>query len=366
MTRRWLFIVTLLLLLSYPHNAESAKAALSQARSPSLVGWVVAKQGRVKLFPRGKRQHAKAAQLCMKFELGDLLSVAPGGQATIVCTDLKEYPLSPGVHGLPCRPSGRDVLSFQNSQVIPTRSDVENAGFPQILAPRKTKLLTPYPLLRWTSVAGIDSYQISLMNKGNVTWSMTVNATTELRYPTTAPALEFGETYKLVVAADKRSSEEEELPGLGFSVLNDMDAQRVHQAEAEIRKLGLPNASIRFLLSRLYAASGLHSEAIEQLSGLHSVASEAAVTQQLGDLYRLIGLNRQAEGQYVQTLKLMRLSNDLSGQVRVQIDLGQLYEAFGNKKEAERYWLQAKQLCSQIGDKQKANQIQTALAKLMQ
>lgn len=335
-----------------------------QAVNPRTTGWIVAVQGQVSLLPSGKLKHAIAAQLCMEFRRGDLLKVTKGGQATIVCADLQKYPLPPGIHGLPCRSGGKNVLDYHGSQVVSTRSNIDDLGFPQILAPRRTKLLDAQPTLRWTPVAGASTYNVSLAHKGQVIWDTTVNGATEMIYPATAPKLATGETYKLVVAAGKRSSEEEGLPGLGFTLLGPEQAQMVRNSEARIRGYGLPDAPTHFLISQLYAASGLNTEAIERLKELPIATTEPAVAQRLGDFYREAGLNRQAEEQYLLALELTRLAHDLLGQARVQAALGQIYEAFGNKNEAARYWRLARELYQQLGDFRMASQIQAALTKL--
>src|SRR5262249_42798805 len=133
---------------------------------------------------------------------GDLLRLDGSAQATVVCTDLTLATVPSGVGGIPC-PVGREPngpgLVYDGSLVNPTRSN-PSGEFPLVVAPRKTNLLDPRPTLRWTPVAGVTTYTVSVRGP-KVSWSTEVTSGTEVAYPGNAPALVAGATYKVTVVA---------------------------------------------------------------------------------------------------------------------------------------------------------------------
>lgn len=192
---------------------------------------------------------------------------------------------------------------------------------------------------------------------------MEVSAKTDVVYPDNAPALSPGLTYKLSVTAGSRSSDEESVPGLGFSVLKIDEVQVVRDREAKIRALGLAEPPTRFLIAQLYASQDLSAEAIEQLEALSKPFKGPAVLRSLGDLYLKIGLNRLAEERYLSALELSQKANDLAGEAVVQNALGLIYrDVFGNKGEAMHRFQQATGLYQTLGDSKTVRQIQERLA----
>jgi hypothetical protein len=278
---------------------------------------------------------------------GDLLRLDGSAQATVVCADLTVANVSGGTNGLPCKVV-QPVLVHNGSMVNPTRG-TPSGEFPLVVTPRKTKLLNPHPTLRWTVVPGATSYTISVRGP-NVNWSTTVTSGTEVVYPANAPALVPGSTYKVIVVTGNRSSEEETLPGLGFTLLKSDETTTVLEGETKIRALGLADAPTRLLLANLYASQGLTAEAIEQLEALSGTSQEPAVLRSLGDLYLTLGLNRLAEARYLRAVNLSEHANDIEGQALAQRALGAIYEAIGNPGEAAQRLRKAVELYQQLGD----------------
>jgi hypothetical protein len=290
---------------------------------------------------------------------GDLLRLDGSAQTTVVCTDLTLARAASGVGGVPC-PVAQPVLVYDGSLVNPTRSN-PSGDFPLVVAPRKTNLLDPRPTLRWTPVAGVTTYTVSVRGP-NVTWSTEVNSGTEVVYPDTAPALVRGATYKVTVVAGNRSSDEESLPGLGFTLLKDNEAKPVREAETKIRALGLPDTPTRLLVANLYASKELYTEAIAQLEGLATTSQEAAVPRTLGDLYLTLGLNRLAEERYLQAVDRSERAHDMEGEALAQHALGRIYEALGNPGESAQRLRKALELYQQLGDAKTVKEIEQRLA----
>lgn len=328
--------------------------------SDNGVHLVVAVQGQLSVKRDGWSGYAPAL-FGTSLRHGDLLRLEGSSQATVVCADLTLATVPSGLGSVPCKVA-KPVLAYSGSLVNPTRGDTFT-DFPIVISPRKTKLLNPQPILRWTPVVGVITYTVSVRGL-NMNWSTDVISKTEFVYPDNAPALVAGATYKVTVAAGKRSSDEESMPGLGFTLLTSDEVQAAREAEAKISALDLTEASKRFLITSLYATQGLNAEAIEQLEELSSTLKEPAVTRSLGDLYLKIGLNRLAEEHYLRSLELSQEANDVEGQALAQNALGLIYEALGNKGEAVQRLQMAMQLYRKLGDSRTVKRIQERLAGL--
>ena len=281
-------------------------------------GIIVALDGQAAVKRAGWREYSPAL-FGMAVRAGDLLRVAGGGRMTLACADLKLATVEGGPAGLSCEPSSQKLtFVYEGVLVNATRGDVPEL---QVLSPRKTRLLDSHPLLRWSAIPGADRYEVSVQGAD---WSSTVGPQTEMVYPTDAPALAPGKTYKLVVTAGDLTSEDETMPGLGFSVLADDEATLVRSAEQRIRALGLDDAATRLLIANLYASHQLYAEAIQQLEGI-SGRQEPTIDRMLADLYVSVGLGQIAEQQYLTALALSEQVGDLEGQALTQKALGDIY-----------------------------------------
>lgn len=323
---------------------------------PQSLHLVIAVQGQLRVKREGWTEYAPAL-FGTVLRRGDLLRLEDGDQATVVCADLTPVPIQPGVTGVPCE-AARPILLYKESPINIPR-DIPPGEFPMIIAPRNTKLLTTHPMLRWTPVRGVITYQVSIRD-----WSTTVISATQVAYPADAPPLATGETYKMVVRAGGRNSDEETTLGLGFALLNPDEAQAVREAERRIGALGLDAPAVDFLMAHLYAAQGLNAEAIEQLEALSTTPREPAVARLLGDIYLQIGLSSLAEGQYQQAAQLSEQVGDLEGQALAYHALGRIYEALGSRIDAAQQYGRAMELYRKLGAKQMVEQLLTPLAEL--
>lgn len=336
-------------------------------KATTETGQLAVVEGMVELKPKGSPQYSRVST-GIPFRRGDLLKVAASAKATVVCSDLTKHELKNGVYGLPCKPSSgkSQVLMFDGAwvKVSPTRSNPSDLDIPIIISPRKTKLLDPTPTLRWTAVPGVSIYRITVQGQ-KLNWSAEVISKTEIIYSSEKEKqLTPGETYKLIVKAGDHISDEEGLPGLGFTLLMPEQAQHVRNLEQRIRALGLPEASTKLLVAQLYAKSKLNAEAIEQLRVAPAATNEPAAAQLLGDLYFAIGLNRLAEEQHLLALKLAEQMKDLLSQARAQYSLGHVYEMIGNRGAAVKYLRRALEIYQQFMDVGLIKEIEEALARL--
>jgi len=351
--------ISLLLLGSIIGCAPSGQPSTPLPATTLLPNLLVHFEGEVQVRKANWTAYLPAS-FGMELRRGDLIWTGQQSNATISCSDGSVVIIGSDYEGpIPC-PWARSAWP---TPIPPPRKEQPSA-IPFIISPRMTKVATPNPLLKWNLVSGATKYTV-IVRGGGPEWR-TDTVASEIVYPNDAPPLRPGIAYKLVVIeqSSQRSSEEEQLPGLGFSLLTPEETQAMHKAEAKIRALGLAEAPTRFLIANLYATQGLNAEAIEQLEDLSNTLEEPAVVRSLGDLYLKIGLSRLAEECYLQALELSRRANDVEGQALAQNGLGLVYAGLGNKDYAIQHSQSAMELYQKLGDAQMVKQIQEQLAEL--
>ena len=314
-------------------------------RSPVL-NLAVSTEGQVAIKRKGWVSYAPVV-FGTNLLLGDLLKVGESSSVKVVCSDLKIRDITAGMAGVPCPASPAFLRAPDGSRINVTRS---NGASLMVLAPRKTKVLSTHPLLRWTPVEGATTYTV-IVRAENFYWSRQVNAITELQYPEDAPRLQPGVVYKAIVRTADKSSESEAGLGLGFSILDPGEKKIVEDEQREVESLGLPDGPTQFILAHLYAAHGLESEAIQRLELVSGSFKVAAVDRSLGDFYLQVGLVRDAEKYYLNSLDISTPESDAEGQMRSHLALAHIYRhALGNRKMASQHFDAALALARQIGD----------------
>lgn len=255
-----------------------------------------------------------------------------------------------------------------------TRSWPHEGSFPVVLSPRRTKLLSVNPVLRWTPVTGATKYSVivrgplpkSDQNKAHVPhpWETRVSGT-EIAYPSTAPRLVPGVDYKLLVQAGDRSSAQEPGLGLGFSIMVPKERKAVEKQQRQIEQMGLPEGPTQFLIANLYAAYGLNAEAIQRLEAISPTFKVAAVMRLLGELYLDIGLTREAEADYLKALDMAQEQKDVEGQMLSHFALAGIYgKGLGNEKVARQHLDATLELAERMGDQQMLGRARKFLAEL--
>jgi hypothetical protein len=299
--------------------------------------WIEPKEPKGTLkVQQGKKAALVNAAEGMLVRRGYLLILDPTARAAVICGDGKKRELSPGLQGCPCtQPCTREVcgINYGGSTIGATRGPDTGSGlFPVVISPRKTLLLTRRPTIRWSPIAGAKdkaTYTVTLYgDRMQVIWAKAVVSDTWLDYPAQESPLALGQTYIVVVTSEGQSSQQDRSPGLGFTTLTAIQARMLADEEDKRKRLRLPEPQTRFLIANLYAAKELYAEAIEQLEALYTRTKEPAVVRMLGDLYAVIGLNREAEKKYLEALGLTP-ANDLDGLGAIQKDLARVYESLG-------------------------------------
>jgi hypothetical protein len=357
-------IVLLICLQSITACAQSQSVNMPASNDTASFNLLIVSDGDVQL-KRSQWTDFHPTSFGAVLNRGDQIRPGPGAKAIVLCNDLIVWNVPAGA------PSGLNNGCPQDSEPALVRSSGligntrggANPLIPYIISPRATKLLRATPKLSWNPVPGANSYTIHI---SGTDWQETVD-TTEFDYPG-SPALQPGTDYLLVVEADNgKSSKEEGLPGLGFSLLSENDAQKILADEARIEALKLPGGSNTFALGKLYASHGLYAEAIELLEkAAREERQTVNVYLALGELYRQVGLFSLAEARYMNALDAANQVNDMESLAAAQHGLGQVYTSLGNKTEAGHWLTDSKSGYENLGDKQQVKLITEELQTLGQ
>jgi len=337
----------------------------AQTNNEEPANLVVMKDGDVHVR-RLSRTHDTAVVFGTGLRVGDLLTVGEASHAKVVCSDLTLHDIPMGVGATPCSPSPV-VLRYQDVSLIhvtrATHRWPNDGSSPIVLSPRKTKLLSPHPTLRWTAVKGVTNYHVFIRGL-HVSWESSA-ASTQINYPNDAPKLEPGADYKMAVVTNDGSISDEPGLGLGFSVLEGKDVQIVLQQQHQIEDLHLADGPTQFLIAHVYASHGLYAEAIDRLQGVFPTFRVAAVKRLQADLYMKVGLPRQAETEYLASLDLSKSENDSECQMLEHKALAYIYEQIiGNREAACQQLKETLDLARTLGDDFTASQAEKRLAEL--
>ena len=332
--------------------------------SHGIVGWILQATGEI-LLKRKEWSDYQPTTVGAKLYPGDLLQPLRGARVVVQCADgrtvwpVPEGMISGATNG--CPPQSVPI-SRRRGDIIPPRGGV-NPLIPYIISPRRTFLLNPLLTLRWNAVPGASHYTVSLIGDEDVLWETEVSET-EVVY-SGEPPLESGVEYLLTIKANTgASSQEEDLPDLGFSLLDDNEAQLVRDTVEQLLKLDLADEAKALALVHLYINYELRAEAIATLEVLVKQGSQtAAVYRILGELYREVGLNLLAQKHYLKAFELAA-DEDVEGQAIAAEELGEVYVAIANRQEAIRWLTQARDRYQLLGNTQRACELTQQLSRL--
>lgn len=349
---------------------DTPTAAAGATETPAVVSdpgfnLLVALEGEVQL-KRSRWSAYHPTTFGVALQRGDLLNLPSGAGATILCDGLTLWQVPAGAPaGLTngCPQPQNKILVRGSAGVAGTIRGANDPTIPYIISPRSTNILTETPTLRWND-SGAASYTVKVRGD-DLTWEQPDVTQTEFTYPG-EPPLQPGVSYLLVVEdSDGRSSQEEGRPGLGFTLLNETEAETVRANQTRIAALGLTDEAEAFALAQFYVGHGLTAEAIEILAGLVEAGSQHAVVHQaMADLYTHIGLLLLAEPRYTETVVLAEQRGNIEALADVQAGLGEVYVGLGNKDEAINWLTQARENYEALGDTERVAAVAGRLERL--
>lgn len=348
-----------------------AKPAVSNI---SPLNFIVAIAGNVQI-KRPQWTGYKPVSIGTLVNPSDKLRLSKGASAKVQCTNLDVWDLGdPGEFSISqgC-PSSRPVLRRPNSTTTRTRTG-NDSTVPYLIIPRNSKVLTGQPKLRWNPVAGVKKYQVQLSGPNAFNWETEVNQPQAV-YSGKEP-LKPGFRYWLTVSTDNSVTTKNK-DNVGFTVMSEVDSQRVKAEIAKLQQQGLKGEGNVLALAYLYRSNDLHGDAIDLLSEfiqkdksiqkgklIQQGNPSSAVHQLLANTYQQVGLNLLAREQYMNALKLAQTEKNLEAQAIIQTNLGEIDFSF-NKFQDALQWYKSAQLGYQgLGDRTKVKELQEKVNQL--
>jgi tetratricopeptide (TPR) repeat protein len=202
----------------------------------------------------------------------------------------------------------------------------------------------------------VSEYEVSVRG-GTVDWQVRVVNQVSVAYPEMGPTLNPGRSFIVVVnykdpdSGKDRSSQEEGIAGLGFSVLSGADLARLTQYEQQVKQLSVTESAKEFVAVSILATMGLRNEAIDRIEKLASIRPVALAARVAGALYEEQSLHRAAERWYLKAAGLAKDAQDTEGQAIAAERLSEVYSMLGNPSEAKTQLARASELYQQLGGK---------------
>jgi len=324
-----------------PASPPSSIPATEPTPRPDELHLLVGIEGKVEL-KRSAWGDYQLATLGARLQRGDLL--LPDGRVTVLCADLSLHQVQ-AESGVPC-PVQEPVLRRVKSMVVTPRG--ADVLIPYVLHPRKTRVLTPRPWLRWHDT-GAASYTV-IVRGGGQEWKQGGVTGSEMQYPTDAPPLNPGVDYLLAVMDEDsgRSSTEDPCKGLGFEVLSNEERAAVETRAVEIEALELDEPTQQFVLATYYAGQELRGEALVLLDELSGTLDTPAIHLLRGDLLREMALSDEAAMAYQVTLERAEVLDDKESQARALVGLAR---TLTDKAKVKQHYEQAIALYEALGDR---------------
>ena len=194
---------------------------------------------------------------------GDLVFVGAGGRITLVCADLQQMDVVAPGGGVPCAQGVPPQLIYRGVRISSARS--AGQAYPVLKGPRSGVVTQAAPTIRWKPVSGITTYDVRVEGKG-VDWRSGAVQGSQLEYPAQAPRLAPGPVYQVTITGGGRSSQDEGVPGTGFTVASAGLLEQHGKRLEQVRRLGLDAVSRALVEVRVAMSVRLHEEALQTLS----------------------------------------------------------------------------------------------------
>ena len=240
-------------------------------------------------------------------------------------------------------------------------------GIPYVISPRRTRLFSSTPLLRWHAAEGASFYTACLRPIGDQCIWKTQTAGTQIRYPGDPPLLP-GKAYILEITTDnRRTSAEDVAPNIEFQVIQPGEREYIDAAVALLQSAPLADAERIFAIAQFYAAQELRSDALEAIDELERTdVSLPRLSLLAGDLYRQSSLPIEAADAYVQAAELAASPalEDAEAAAQARMALGAVYVELGDVETAIAAYQAARELFTRLGDNAGVTKVNEELKQL--
>lgn len=253
----------------------------------------------------GDRQVSPGSILCE----GDKLNILPGREVKVSCFN-PERKFS-GTSAIVCS-EGQDEIGERNcfpgnKSNCHKQKGAGEANKPVLTNPYSRVLIDDRPTLKWNPVIDATSYTVYLSGK-NVDWAEKVEST-KLPYPINQPGLQYGNTYKIVVVANRGDSSINDSVA-AVSLLSKDDIEQLQKTAKQIEDLNLPKNEEAFYLDSLYMSKSLIDKSIELLKSQIAQSQDPRLHRILGDRYFEAGVTTLAQWEYQQAEVLAKNQQD--------------------------------------------------------
>ena len=296
---------------------------------------------------------------------GDLLYPDSDTKSVVLCDNFTLWDVPAGMpSGLPsgCPSASDPIITRGKSEIGSTRGDY-NSQIPFIISPRATKILTDTPTFQWNPIEGSSSYEIRLLGE-SIEWE-TSTSDTSIEYPGNPP-LKSGVTYLLIIESNNgKSSAEEQVPGLGFKLLDNISTQEIEEAAEYLKGLSLSSESEKYALAHIYIRYELFYEAIELLEELVNEGSnKPSINNTLGELYLAIGLDKHAKEKFQDAYNFTKSTIDKEGRAEALVGLSVANLNLRKSDLAISNLHDALNVYKELGDDQHITEIELRLSEL--
>lgn len=322
-------------------------------------------QGTVQM-KRSEQSNYRFAWNGMRLELGDRLRTEEDAQARIRCVDLTTVwvlysNLERGVaSGCPQGTFITRLRIGQQSDNAPGGSDPE---IPYVTSPRRSAVLDAHPVLRWNAVPGAMNYTVQVVGP-DANWETKVSST-EVQYA--GSPLTAGLEYRVIVEADNGRSSQLDAGAetAMFEVLYTEDIENLQAEIAKLTEAELSGEAEAFALADIYIREELFVDAVNTLEPLVASSSNTLqVYQDLGDIYRYIGLNLLAEERYEQAIAIAITNNIPEGIANAQAGLAEVKVMLDQPDAAIDLLTQARDRYKALEDNERFKELEERLEEL--
>ena len=358
--RKWKFLIALI--LGFALVLTLAKSVISQPSIGENLLIEFAPLGQVKIR-RWNWLRFENVSSVTRLASEDRLLLAKNAFAKVFCSNMEEWYPPDGQVSIVSEGCGISSHSRPGGNDIFRPRAINNPNIPYIISPRNTKLLDNPSVLRWNSVEGVDRYQVRVTKLG-FNWEIETNEA-EAIYPDTE-LLQPESHYWLIVETDERKSTDEEV--VGFTMLDEVTAQRVRETVAAIKSKDLGSAAETLTIAYLYWDYELNAEAIAILEREIAEDRESvAVDRLLGDFYRRVGLNRLARERYTIGLERVRETGDLESLAAIQKGLAITNAIIdvSDRDEARRWFILCRESYANLGDVERVQKLDDLRKELL-
>lgn len=241
-----------------------------------------------------------------------------------------------------------------------------NKPIPYTLSPRRSKIFTTQPLLRWLPVEGATSYTVILEGPG-VDWRVENITATEIQYSGDVP-LQPGDSYQFFVEADTGAvswDEPAHSGGVGFAVLTPAEATAISASLTELQG-ALADQYTPQQEADLYIEAGLITPGIALLEKLWREDPSPELAVRLGNLYfGWLFLVEPSEQYYQAALAQTDAAPTLARAIALA-QLGHLSAVKQDYEGAIAFWQQAQSVYRALGDAHRVTELDAEIQSRLQ